>query len=110
MIVRRKTKIEDASLHLAQLNNLLLLCHWVDFHDAEGSAHAQGTVNDVDTKDNRVSLGKGRNDLESTGPNSLRSSISALRLHDLIVIRREGIEQMVNDISWTMVSYIVSML
>ena len=84
--------------HLAEINDFLLLRLWVNFDDAQGRTHPQSAIENINAENNRVTLTERGNDLEATWPDSLWCRISPLRLDDLIVVRREGVEQVVDDV------------
>jgi len=91
-------------IHLAQNNRLLLSSCRIDFHNCQWCPNAQSAIKDIHAKDNRVPLGENCNNLQSTRPNSLRRSVFSLSLDDLRVVRREGVEQVVDDISCSCIS------
>lgn len=84
--------------HFAQTNNLLLSSHRVRLDDAERCADAQRTVDDVHSENDGITFGKASDGTESTGPNSLRSSVSSLGFHHFGVVSGEGVEKVVNNI------------
>lgn len=87
-----------SDLHFAQVDNFLLLRLRVDLNDAQRRSNAQRAIEDVDSKDDRITLRKRGNDLETAWPDGLRRSIPPLCLHDLLIVRREGIEEVVDDV------------
>jgi len=76
------------------------MCHRVDLHDTQRRAHAQSAIKNVDTKDDRVPLAKARDGFQTARPNSDGGRIAALSLDDLRIIRRECIEQVVDDVRY----------
>lgn len=76
------------------------MCHRVYLHDTQRRAHAQIAIKNVDTKDDRVPLAEARDDFQTARPDSDGSCIAALGLDDLRVIRRECIEQVINDVRY----------
>lgn len=91
---------KDLCLHFPQINDFLLLGLRIDFDNAERGADAQGTIENIHSKNDGLSFGKTSDDLETTWPHSLRGSVTTLGLHDLRIISGEGIEQMVNNIRY----------
>ena len=76
------------------------MCCRVDLHDTQRRAHAQSAIKNVDTKNDRVPLAEACDDFQTARPNSDGSCIAALGLDDLRVIRRECIEQVVDDVRY----------
>jgi hypothetical protein len=77
---------------------------------AQWSSNPQSTLENVHADNDRISLGEHSDDLESTRPNSLRSGILPLSLRDLLVIRGERVEQMVNNIRYSMCQFLRSQI
>jgi hypothetical protein len=84
--------------HFPKIYDLPLLGHWVGLNHCNRGADAQSPVQDVHSKDDRVSLTEGSDDLEPAWPDSLRSSIFPLGLDYFGVVLGEGIEEMVDDV------------
>lgn len=79
-------------LHLAEINNILLLRFWVDLHDTQRCTDTKCPVEDVDTEDDRVAFRECRNGLQTTWPYCLRCRIFSFRFHYLSIVGRERVE------------------
>lgn len=86
-------------LHFAELVDFLFLGHWIDLDDSNWCADAKSTIKDIDTKDDRITFTESGDNLQSAWPNCLRGGITSLCLCDFSIVRREGIEEMVDNIS-----------
>ena len=89
---------QELLLHLSEIDNLFLLCRRVNFDHAQRRPHTQRTIEDVNTKDDRISFRKASDGLQAARPYCLRSSIFALGLSDFRVVCRESVEKMIDDI------------
>jgi hypothetical protein len=87
------------ALHFAEVNDRLGACRGIGLHNRQRSPNAEGAIENVHTEDDWVTFTEGGDDLESTRPDGRGSSVFTLSLHDLLVVRLEGIEEVVNDIS-----------
>ena len=85
--------------HLPEVNNLLLLRHRVKFDNTQRCADSERPVQNVHTKNNRIPLRETRDDLESARPDSLRGCVSPFGLSNFRIVRRERIEEVINNIS-----------
>jgi hypothetical protein len=47
-----------------------------------------------------ISLCKGLDDLQSTGPDRDRRRVNSLSLHDVSIVSGEGVKQMINNIGY----------
>jgi hypothetical protein len=86
-------------LHLPEVDDFFLLCCRVDRDNTNRSAHPKSPIQDVNSQNNRITFTEGSYNLQSARPYRLRSRVPSLRLHDLVVISSEGVEQMVDDVS-----------
>ena len=85
-------------LHLSKVDDLFLLRYRVDLDDAERRSNAQCAIQNVHTENNGVTLRERSNGLEPAWPDSLRCRIPPLRLRNFLVVRRKGVEEVVNDV------------
>ena len=95
---RRRSRYSDS--HLPKVDDLLLLRLGIDLDHAKRRANTKSTIQDIDTKDDGVTLREGGDRLEAAGPDSLRGGISTLGFHNLRVVSGERVEQMVDDVSY----------
>jgi hypothetical protein len=95
---RSGTSTRQSYPHFTQVDGLFLSGRRVYLDDSQRCSDAQGTVQDVDTKNDRVALTESGNDLETTGPDRLRCGITTFGLRYLVVVGLERVEQVVNDV------------
>jgi len=86
-------------LHFSEIDNGLGTSRRIRLDHCEGGSDSKGPVQDIDTEDDRVAFTERRDDLQATGPHSLRSSVSSLGFCDLLVVSLERVKQVVDDIS-----------
>lgn len=91
-------------LHLPKVNDVLLLGSGVDLHNTDGRTDTQRSIENIHTQDYGVSFAECSDGLQTTGPDCLWRSISALGLHYLVVVCDECVKQVVDDISCTGIS------
>jgi len=70
----------------------------IDLDDGERCSNPEGSIQDINTKDDGVSLTESSNGLEATRPNGLRGSISSLGFSNLCIVCREGIEEVIDNV------------
>ena len=90
--------------HLAKVDDLALASSRIGLHHRQRRPNAQCAIEDIHTNDDWVTFTEAGDDLQSARPDGLRCRISPLRLDNLVVVRREGVEQVVNDIGYGMAS------
>lgn len=83
--------------HLAKSNDLPLASLLVNLDDTHRCSQAQRSLDDIDTKNDRISAGERADDLETHGPDSVRGSLFPLGLEDLLHVLCKGVEQVVDD-------------
>ena len=66
--------------------------------DTERSSDSKSSVEDIDSDDDGISTSEGLDDLESTGPVSVSGGENLLRVLNLLVVRCEFVEEMVDDV------------
>lgn len=89
------------SLHFPKIDNILLTICRVNLHHRQWCTNTQGTIENIDANNDRISLTEGRNDLQSARPDCLRGSIPTFSLGDFLIVRCEGVKQVIDDVRCT---------
>lgn len=111
-----KSRNRAEYVHLAKVDDLLLLRLGVGANDTERSPNAQSSLGNVASNDDScvkmsqggelrrardrrtITLGEAGDDLELAGPNGLWCGVDTLRLDDTGVVGLERVEKMVDDV------------
>lgn len=89
--------MQHKHLHFTQRNNLSLSSLLVDFHHTHRCPNAHSTLNDVTTQNDRVSVSKGFQDLETNRPDGVGGGLFSLGFLNLGHVLGESIEEMVDN-------------
>lgn len=91
-------KGRQRNAHFTEIYYFLLASCGVNLNNGQWSANSESAIENINTQNDGIALTERCNNLQTTGPDSLRSSVFPLGFSDLIVVSLERVKQVIDNV------------